>query len=146
MLKIYDGVSSLTFPNGKTYTVSELKEHPVYNSMFFSTTVIEEENGITSSFVPLSVLKDSYKVVNANEEEALAECVAKIEEARQESLNEIKTVAQLSVQADETTEAVAELGAMTAESMASDADLLQVVGELGVQLAELSAKVDALQA
>lgn len=146
MFKIYDQKSSLTFPNGKTYTSEELKTNPSYDILFKDTFIIENDGNITISFLSLNQAKQAFNIESDDPETILSEYSAKVEESRKK-IEEYKTDYEMvNAKADENTQAIAELGVMTAEGQASNADVLQALGELGVQVAELSAKVDALQA
>lgn len=144
--RIYDHKSSLTLPTGKTMTYEELKASGRYKTLCEEICVIGvDDNGIFRSYTRLSDLKSVYGITTEDPEQAMNECLAAQEEAVQQSKQEQANLEQVADQANMNTQAIAELGVMTAEGQTTNADLLQAVGELGVQVAELSVKIEQLQ-
>lgn len=105
MLEIYDGVSSLTFANGKTYTKEDLKDDPNYSIIFRLPCVLNKIDNIVKEITPLYILKDRYSVETSDNETALSEISAKIETEKafmelnnriQSSVNKAVQIAALS--------------------------------------------------
>ena len=145
MLKLYDKVSSLTFPNGKTKTADELKNDPQYSLLFSTNCAVDtDDDGVTYSFITISSLRKSFNIESTDPELVVFT-------ANQEQLN--ATQQKMNIEQDkesniyENTEAIGELGVLSADS-------LNAIGELGVSTATLlesntqltSANEDVLQA
>ena len=95
MLEIYDGVSSLTFANGKTYTKEELKDDPNYSIIFRLPCVLNKIDNIVKEITPLYILKDRYSVETSDNETALSEISTKIE--TEKAFMELNTRIQSSI-------------------------------------------------
>lgn len=145
MLQVYNKMSSLTLPNGKTKTAEELESDDQYNILFTTDCAVDvDDDGVTHSFFTISYIKKIYNIDSSDPHE-----VVNIANSTQQ--NEIEKKRQAEVEQEESIyenqEAIGELGVLSADS-------LNAIGELGVSTAVLlesntqltSANEDVLQA
>lgn len=136
---LFSNDNNWVLPNGEKATVENLKKD--FPTIEMSTYAAVVTDGVVCVLNNLSMLKNEYGI---DEDDNLL-AIEKINDAIEDYSPNIASLSEVKSQIDENTQAVAELGVIAYESQTSDADLLQAVGELGVKVAELSAKLDALQ-
>lgn len=101
MLILYNGVDSLTFPNGVTYTANELKSMDEYKHLFNGNYVLENVDGVTFSYQPLSNYIIAYGIEEktGTAEEVFSKVLVAIQKETENraikvSMSSIKKVAQ----------------------------------------------------
>lgn len=63
MEKVYDRKSDLTFPDGSTFTVDQLRDDDTYGRMFKKWYVIDQDSdGVTYSMRPLQPMLDQFGI------------------------------------------------------------------------------------
>lgn len=111
MLKIYDG-RPLTLQDGEIYTKEQLAEKSFFKPLVSQTSVINETDGITTSFWTLANMKAMYGVTEDDPEAALAEIIN-----IRASNEDIGTIERDNIQQqlNEQAEAIMELAAILTE-------------------------------
>lgn len=100
MLILYNGVDSLTFPNGVAYTANELKSMDEYKHLFNGNYVLENVDGVTFSYQPLSNYIIAYGIEETGTaEEVFSKVLVAIQKETENraikvSMSSIKKVAQ----------------------------------------------------
>lgn len=142
MLQVYNKMSPLTLPNGKTKTAEELESDDQYNILFTTDCAVDvDDDGVTHSFFTISYIKKIYNIDSSDPYE-----VVNIANSTQQ--NEIEKKRQAEFEQEESIyenqEAIGELGVSTAALLesntqltASNADVLQAIGELGAMVAAM---------
>ena len=83
MIKLFDdGEASYTFPNGKTMTISEVRNSHEYDLLFLKTCVVDIEDGVLISYQTLANLASAYGIEystddDQNSQEILDKVLAK---------------------------------------------------------------------
>lgn len=63
MEKVYDRKSDLTFPDGSTFTVDQLRDDGTYGRMFKKWYVVDQDSdGVTYSMRPLQPMLDQFGI------------------------------------------------------------------------------------
>lgn len=124
---LYDRKSSLTWPNGKTMTADELKEHSVYKVLFqFDHVLSVNGDGVTYAYSRLAYLKDSFGITEEDPEKAFAlvqeaqqaakEAAAEESEKKASLLEQLQAEnAELKVRVEIQDEAILELANLVSE-------------------------------
>lgn len=111
MLKLYDGKSNLTLPNGKTKTADELKASGEYDLLFQGECAIEvSEDGVMRTFSTLESLKLSYGITEPDPEKALALVIEAQKAAEEAAKQEAVTMEDIKAQIADQQAALLELG------------------------------------
>lgn len=100
MLSIYDKKSSMELPDGSVWSFEDFKNSKFYRPLASVDCVIETDNGILKSFVPLSSFKSMFGVTTEDPEQALAECLEKQKEQEEAAKQESSTISDLQAQMD----------------------------------------------
>lgn len=112
-MKLYDNESTLTFPNGKSYTAEELKAHPFYSRLFAEPYVLTYGvGGKVVSFQSLADMKEAYGVTADDPEVALAEIEAEIAKRQEAEVEQVNMFDAINQRLDEQDEALMELASL----------------------------------
>lgn len=111
MLKLYDKKSSLTMPNGRTRTASDMKESGEYDLLFVRDCVIDvSDAGVFQSYQALDDVKRAYGVTEPDPEKALALVIEAQKAAEEAAKQEAVTMESLKAQLADQQAALLELG------------------------------------